>query len=57
VTRLRDDKMAVGYHFLYWDGKNAGGGIFSSGIYIIKIIFDGISGKRNEASKPVMPMK
>jgi len=57
VMRLRDDKMAAGYHFLYWDGKNAGGSVVSSGVYIVKIIFDGASGKRKEATQRVMLIK
>ncbi|MDZ7266873.1 MAG: FG-GAP-like repeat-containing protein [candidate division KSB1 bacterium] len=46
VLRLHDEYFAAGYHVLRWQGTNTGGRTVSSGIYLMRVIFDGQSGRR-----------
>jgi len=49
--------MAAGYKFLNWDGRNAAGNVVSSGIYIVKVVFEGASGLRKESTRWVILLK
>ncbi|MDZ7363202.1 MAG: T9SS type A sorting domain-containing protein [candidate division KSB1 bacterium] len=57
VARLQDAEMTAGYRYLDWDGKNTAGATVSSGIYLVKVVFEGISGLRQEATSRVALLK
>jgi len=57
VARLQEATMKAGYKYLDWDGKNNAGTIVSSGAYLVKVIFDGATGLRQEATSRVALLK
>ncbi|MGH7601669.1 MAG: T9SS type A sorting domain-containing protein, partial [bacterium] len=57
VVRLHDAEMAAGYKFLDWDGRNAAGNVIGSGIYIVRVVFEGTSGLRQESTSRVLLLK
>ena len=57
VARLQEATMKAGYKYLNWDGKNNTGTTASSGTYLVKVIFEGISGLRKETTSRVTLMK
>lgn len=57
VLRLRDEDMVAGYNVLQWDGRSAGGEVVSSAAYLVKIVFDARSGKREEATRRLVLIK
>jgi len=57
VARLQDGTMTAGYRYLNWDGRNKFGANVSSGIYLIKVVFEGISGMRKESTSRILLVK
>lgn len=57
VLRLRDGLMRAGYKVLQWDGRNVNGQVVSSSAYFVKVVFHGISGKREEVTRRLMLVK
>jgi flagellar hook assembly protein FlgD len=57
VVRLRDEQMTAGYRHLDWDGKDKEGSTVSSGTYLVKVVFEGVSGLRKEVTSRVALLK
>jgi hypothetical protein len=57
VRRLQDATMTAGYKHLDWDGKNNVGANVSSGAYLVKVVFEGVSGLQQEATSRVTLLK
>jgi len=57
VVRLQDAEMTAGYKHLDWDGKNNFGAGVGSGTYLVKIVFEGVSRMRQEATSRVTLLK
>jgi hypothetical protein len=57
VRRLQDAEMTAGYRYLDWDGKNTAGATVSSGTYLVKVVFEGVSGLRKETRSRVTLLK
>ena len=57
VARLQDAEMTAGYKYLDWDGKNNFGAGVGSGTYLVKIVFEGVSRMRQEATSRVTLLK
>ena len=57
VARLVDKPLAPGTHVLRWDGTNASGSKASSGMYLLRVVFAGNSGKREIATQRLLLMK
>ncbi len=57
VFRLREEEMRAGYKILHWDGRNVSGEVLSSAAYLVKAVFEGRSGKREEAARRLMLVK
>lgn len=57
VARLQEAAMTAGYKYLTWDGKNNHGTAAGSGTYLVKVIFEGISGMRKESSSRILLLK
>jgi hypothetical protein len=57
VARLQDATMTAGYKHLDWDGKNNVGANVSSGAYLVKVVFEGVSGLQQEATSRVTLLK
>jgi len=57
VARLHDAEMKAGYKYLDWDGNNNAGATVSSGTYLVKVVFEGVSGLRQEATSRVALLK
>jgi len=57
VVRLQDAAMTAGYRYLNWDGKNKFGANVGSGTYLVKVIFEGVSGVRKESTSRILLLK
>jgi len=57
VARLQDAAMTAGYRYLNWDGKNKFGANVSSGTYLVKVVFEGVSGVRKESTSRILLVK
>jgi len=57
VVRLRDAAMTAGYKYLNWDGKNNFGATVGSGTYLVKVVFEGVSGMRKESTSRILLVK
>lgn len=57
VLRLHDEYFAAGYHTIGWQGAATGGGTVSSGIYLMRVIFEGQSGKREVMTRRLTLLK
>jgi hypothetical protein len=57
VARLQDAEMTAGYKSLDWDGKNNFGNPAGSGTYLVKVVYEGVSGLRQEATSRVTLLK
>jgi len=57
VMPLQDGHLAAGYHVLHWQGNAAAGGTVSSGIYLLRVIFDGESGRRQVVMRRLTLLK
>ncbi|MCK6561741.1 VCBS repeat-containing protein [candidate division KSB1 bacterium] len=57
VLRLHDEYFAAGYHVIRWQGAATAGGTVSSGIYLMRVIFDGQSGKREVMTRRLTLLK
>lgn len=57
VLRLREGEMRAGYNVLQWAGHNISGEVVSSAAYFVKVVFEGRSGKREEATRRLLLVK
>ncbi len=57
VLRLHDEHFAAGYHVIRWQGATTAGGTVSSGIYLMRVIFDGQSGRREVITRRLTLLK
>lgn len=57
VVRLREGEMPPGYHVLDWEGRNAKTKVVSSGVYVLKIVYEKNSGGREEATQRLLLVK
>lgn len=57
VVRLREGEMPAGYHVLDWEGRNARATVVSSGVYVLKIVYEKSGGGREEATQRIVLVK
>ncbi len=57
VVRLREGEMPAGYHVLDWEGRNAKATVVSSGVYVLKVVYEKSSGGREEATQRILLVK
>lgn len=57
VMRLHEDYFSAGYHVIRWQGANDAGQTASSGIYILRLIFEGQSGRREVMTTRMILLK
>jgi hypothetical protein len=57
VARLHGEYFAAGSHMLRWPGTNAEGLAMGSGIYLLRVIFEADSGKREHSTRRLVLIK
>jgi hypothetical protein len=57
VRRLRDETFQAGAHVLHWNGADERNETVSTGVYLLRVIFEGESGKRETVLRRLMVMK
>ncbi|MDZ7267345.1 MAG: T9SS type A sorting domain-containing protein [candidate division KSB1 bacterium] len=51
VAELSDQRWQAGWHTLRWKGKDSAGRTVSSGIYLLRLFFEGESGRRQVVTR------
>ncbi len=57
VRRLHDEAFSAGAHVLQWNGANARNESVSTGVYMLRVVFAGESGKREVVTRRLMLIK
>ncbi len=57
VRRLHDEMFHAGSHMLQWNGANTHGETMSSGVYLLRVVFERESGAREVATRRLVVMK
>lgn len=57
VKKLRAGDLPAGFHALRWDGSDSAGRIVGSGIYFLRVLFEGKSGKHEVVTRRLVLTK
>lgn len=57
IIKLIENNFPAGQHILKWSGTNEAGAPVNSGIYLLKLIFNGRSGNKESSTRRIILMK
>lgn len=57
IIKLIENNFPAGHHILKWNGTDEAGTFVNSGIYLLKLVFNGKSGSKESSIRRIMLMK